>query len=163
MNMMLVGELPGDELYKGDLSKVISKCIELDPDKRFQNVGELKDELLKKQRKYHRKKEKYSSSKLPGFRSNNIFFKIIAFLWYSLLTMIILGFFGVEAFSSDRISDIVLGTFFLLVTFLYGNFKNIKSKLPLLNSKNILIRILAHFLYGLLLFIIAGMFLPREV
>lgn len=42
MNVMLTGEHPTNKLYKGNLTKVIEKCIQLDPEKRYQNVEELK-------------------------------------------------------------------------------------------------------------------------
>ena len=42
MNVMLTGEHPTNKLYKGKLRKVIEKCIQLDPQKRYKNVEELK-------------------------------------------------------------------------------------------------------------------------
>ena len=45
MNVMLTGEHPSDRLYKGKLTKVIEKCIQLDPEKRYQSVKELKKHL----------------------------------------------------------------------------------------------------------------------
>ena len=46
MNVMLTGEHPSKQLYKGKLSKVIEKCINIDPNKRFANVNELAKELM---------------------------------------------------------------------------------------------------------------------
>lgn len=45
MNVMLTGEHPSKQLYKGKLSKVIKKCINIDPNKRFTNVQELYKKL----------------------------------------------------------------------------------------------------------------------
>lgn len=45
MNVMLTGEHPTNKLYKGKLTKVIEKCIQLDPEKRYQNAEELKKSL----------------------------------------------------------------------------------------------------------------------
>ena len=42
MNVMLTGEHPSKKLYAGKLSKIIDKCIQLDPKKRYQTVAELK-------------------------------------------------------------------------------------------------------------------------
>lgn len=42
MNVMLTGEHPSKKLYKGKLSKIINKCIQLDPQKRYQTAVELK-------------------------------------------------------------------------------------------------------------------------
>lgn len=45
MNVMLTGEHPSKHLYNGRLTKVIEKCINIDPNKRFSNVRELYKEL----------------------------------------------------------------------------------------------------------------------
>lgn len=45
MNVMLTGEPPERKLYNGRLRKVILKCIQTVPDKRYQNVIELKKSL----------------------------------------------------------------------------------------------------------------------
>lgn len=45
MNVMLTGEHPSKKLYKGKLSKIINKCIQLDPQKRYQTAAELKKSL----------------------------------------------------------------------------------------------------------------------
>lgn len=45
MNVMLTGEHPSKSLYKGKFSKVIEKCINLDPNKRYPNITELTVEL----------------------------------------------------------------------------------------------------------------------
>lgn len=45
MNVMLTGEHPSKKMYKGKLSKIIEKCIQLDPDKRYSSAQELKKYL----------------------------------------------------------------------------------------------------------------------
>jgi len=45
MNVMLTGEYPSKLFYQGRLEKVIEKCTQLDPNKRYQNVAELKHNL----------------------------------------------------------------------------------------------------------------------
>lgn len=160
MNMMLVGKLPIEELHKGDLSKIISKCIEIDPNKRYQDVNELKNELLKKEKKYNKGNKQINnndlSSRLPGFRSGNRLLKIPGLLWYGFLIMISLGFLSEEGLSKDRRTDIIFTTFFFILTLFYGNYKNIRSKLPMIRSKNILIRIIGYILYSFLLFMALG-------
>ncbi|MBQ2643263.1 MAG: protein kinase [Eubacterium sp.] len=42
MNVMLTGDHPSKNMYKGKLKKVIKKCINTNPDDRFQNVEDLK-------------------------------------------------------------------------------------------------------------------------
>ena len=45
MNVMLTGEHPSQKIYKGKLSKIIEKCIQIDPKKRYRNAEELKKSL----------------------------------------------------------------------------------------------------------------------
>lgn len=45
VNVMLTGEHPGKNIYKGKLGKIIKKATSIDPKKRFQSVNELKKYL----------------------------------------------------------------------------------------------------------------------
>lgn len=45
INVMLTGDHPSKNLYKGRLSGVIEKCINVDPNKRFSNISELYNRL----------------------------------------------------------------------------------------------------------------------
>ena len=45
MNVMLTGEHPSKKMYKGKLAKIVEKCIQIDPDKRYSNTQELKNYL----------------------------------------------------------------------------------------------------------------------
>ncbi|MCL2425067.1 MAG: serine/threonine protein kinase [Oscillospiraceae bacterium] len=47
MNVMLTKEYPSKLFYQGRLTKTIDKCTQLDPNKRYQNVTELKNDLPK--------------------------------------------------------------------------------------------------------------------
>lgn len=46
MNVMLTGDYPTRKLYKGKLSKVISKCIQVAPENRYSSAEELKRALI---------------------------------------------------------------------------------------------------------------------
>lgn len=45
MNVMLTGQHPQNKMYKGKLSSVIEKAVNLDPKKRYENVFKLKKNL----------------------------------------------------------------------------------------------------------------------
>jgi serine/threonine protein kinase len=45
INVMLVGSHPSKELYRGKLSKIIKKCTQVDPNKRYRNVLDLAGEI----------------------------------------------------------------------------------------------------------------------
>lgn len=47
MNVMLTGKPPSVQLHNGKLRKIIEKCIQVSPDKRFQTAEELKRSLEK--------------------------------------------------------------------------------------------------------------------
>ena len=47
MNVMLTKEYPSKLFYQGRLAKIIDKCTQLDPNKRYQNVIDLKNDLPK--------------------------------------------------------------------------------------------------------------------
>jgi len=47
MNVMLTGEYPSKLFYQGRLAKIIEKCTQLDPNKRYQDIAELKHDLQK--------------------------------------------------------------------------------------------------------------------
>ncbi len=46
MNVLLTGKLPTVQLYGGDMGKVIEKCIQVNPDRRYQTAEELKKALI---------------------------------------------------------------------------------------------------------------------
>ncbi len=51
MNVLLTGKTPTSQLYNGELGKVIEKCIQVNPDKRYQSAEELKKALKGKMNK----------------------------------------------------------------------------------------------------------------
>lgn len=46
MNYLLTGKYPSEELYSGGLTPVIQKCMQFDPDKRYQSAAELEADIL---------------------------------------------------------------------------------------------------------------------
>lgn len=161
VNMLLTGELPKDGIYKGSLSNIISKCIKMDPNERFQTVGELREELLtySDNREVTNKTTRSTKTSLPGLRSEKRSSKILGLLWYGLLVLIGLGFFIEELTLETRTDDFVIALLLFALTLFFGNYKNVKAKLPLLSSKSILLRIMGYIIYPLLLVILAGTFL----
>lgn len=45
LNEMLTGKLPGEERYQGQIGRVIRKCTELDPRRRYRNIRQLRRKL----------------------------------------------------------------------------------------------------------------------
>lgn len=53
MNVMLTGKAPVSQLYNGNLGRIIEKCIQVNPDKRYQTAEQLKKALTGKKEKKH--------------------------------------------------------------------------------------------------------------
>src|SRR5699024_8756213 len=150
MNMILVGKFPLDCLYEGDLSHVISTCIKVDPEHRFQNVNEIKKGILnKKSTKGKTAKLNKYKLPLPGFKSGKLSFKIISTLWYLFLFLAFIGQLSEDTSFESRVGDVALSLFLFVLTLLYGNFNNIKSKLPLIKSDQLSVKIIGYAIYTL--------------
>lgn len=161
INVMLTGNLPIDGLAKGKLSNIISKCVKLDPDKRFQNVKEVKNALLKLTPSISQvKTSNYNNLKLPGFRSGKKLYKIIASLWYGFFILAAFGFFVEDPSLEGRLTDFLISIFFIAITLLLGNFNNLRAKLPLLKSNVIVIQIAGYGIYLFLMLFVLGALLP---
>lgn len=101
MNVLLTGHFPGEQIYKGTpFEQIIQKCINIDPDKRFQTVMELRGALgvsvdlipsiLGSNDNRANDKEKYSGCKLtgvPGFRTGVLWKNIVASVGYGFMVL----------------------------------------------------------------------------
>lgn len=162
MNMMLTGKFPIVDLHKGRLSNIIAKCTKFDPDKRFQSVKELKQALMKVSNRPSSQNNTltYTNNRFPGFRSDRISFKILGVTWYGILVLTAFGFFTEDLTHENRSEDIVITIFLFMVTLLLGNYKNLKSRLPLLSSKKFIVQLMGYGVYLLIMLFLVGTLLP---
>lgn len=90
LNVLLTGKLPNEKMYQGALTAVIEQCIEIDENKRFDSVEELK--MVLQGKKINKRR---TFQPLPGFRSRHVFPKIITvfffIIWFLLLLIYING------------------------------------------------------------------------
>lgn len=130
MNYMLTGKFPNQELASGELRKVIIRCTHLDESKRFDSVLQLKDAVNKKG-------IRYAYSKLPGFRTNRLYKKFIATLYYLFDIFFIVDFcILTDGDIKERFENIWLAIFlFTVPVFLVCNFNNYIDKLAKNSSK----------------------------
>jgi len=56
----------------------------------------------------------------------------------------------IEPMSEERILSLRFSIFLLFLTLLYGNYKNMKDRLPMLRSPKLLVRILGYIIYTFL-------------
>lgn len=153
MNYMLTGKFPFEERYNGELSPVISKCIEVDEMKRYSSVNQLKSALNKN-------KLMYGIYAVPGFRSNKLYKKMIAVIYYAFAVFMCfavgydeqLNFLGFK----NAVCWFAVGLFVLIIpVFLLFNYCNWSDRLFKNSSRQnkLIIRIFAV----LLCFVIAYM------
>lgn len=102
INYIFTGDLPSVKPYKNNerLRRIINKCTEINPDQRFRDVCEVKNELLTAfGREYKNSNQKKSFAgaidlmltDLPGFRTHSRIPKLIAAALYFLAITFIIG------------------------------------------------------------------------
>lgn len=86
MHVMLTGQLPGQQIYWQGMpfGAVIQRCLELDPNQRFQKIGQLQEQLEQAVPVQKDKKE-YKGCKVagvPGFRTGVLWKNVVACCGY---------------------------------------------------------------------------------
>lgn len=105
INYVYTGDLPAFKPYNDNkrTADIIHKCTELDPDRRFSDVSEVKDELLRALGRENEIKDTKAAgftgllelmlTDLPGFRPHSKMPKLIAVLLYFLAILFISAMF----------------------------------------------------------------------
>ncbi|MEG0855351.1 MAG: serine/threonine-protein kinase [Terrisporobacter sp.] len=170
MNVLTTGKHIKEELNKSLLKDIIKKCTHISANERYENVLALKQELevliydenkiiniknevrnnqfIDKDYVHHKSVLK----QIPGFRSGNLFYMLLASLWYLFL---VVGLFVGNNFN-EFIENITLVIMLLLILFICTNFLNIQKKLPIIRSEKKYFKIFGCVLYSLILLLIAG-------
>lgn len=165
MNYMATQKFPYDEKASGRLSSIVSKCLALEPEKRYQDVEELKRDILFTFFQENVEKKKQTGSKsycIPGFRSNILWKKIVAVCGYTVITYF--------AFSMEIISETVELTnwmlkieqtiiwisqiFFVMISW---NYRGWREQLPVLKNENKVIKSIGILLLEFILLFIAAL------
>lgn len=143
LNIMMTGKHPIYQTIPGRLSIVVEKCTDVDPERRYQNIKELKQGL-----RHPRRRHEF----LPvGFRSMNPIKMILAMLGYGAWIMM-----AVAITIPDRERDAKAFMFFrgwliaafigtIFIFFNYGGINNIFSKKK--NSRHIAAKIVETFIF----------------
>lgn len=126
LNIMMTGKHPIYQTVPGRLSIVVEKCTDVDPERRYQNIKELRKGL-----KHPRRRHEF----LPvGFRSMSPMKMILATLGYAAWILLV-----IELTTPDRLEDAKAFLFFrgwfiaafigtVFIFFNYGGINNIFSK-----------------------------------
>lgn len=176
MNVLTTGKHTKEIENHGKLKDIIKKCTKISADERYQSVEDLEEDLkelintsykeIKKTYEINKKIDndtktlnintKKSNSLwdiLPGFRSRNKLNMMLAILWYLFL---ITGIVFVDS-TTTFIENILVIGLLLSLFLLYTNFLNIKSKLPMIRSKERYFSIFGYIIYSFILFMIFGL------
>lgn len=172
LNYLILKKYPIEKIVSGELGHIVHKCLEMNPDDRYQNVDELEIALAslypdfkttypKTDKPKHIKSNNYIP---PGFRSHTWWKMLIAVLGYSFVTML--------AFSLKLTSNTINLTGFPLkfeqgiiwltqiaLILLIWNYRGIRDRLPLVNDTRKSIRLIGYLLAEVILLFIGILFL----
>lgn len=123
-------------LLSKDLENIISRCTRLDPKDRFSNYDELIEALAPTNKQ--KKNTNHHKYALVGFRSDKLYIKIFASLWY--LAIVYVGFtMNVDNTTGAMLFFDRLGCSlaFIAMTLFGGNYLNIHEKLSLTKTNKV--------------------------
>ncbi len=131
INYMVTGCLPKYKIANGIFSEIVIKCTQMDENRRFDSVQEIKFAIDKKYGFYK------IIRKIPGFRNDILWHKITA-LFYYLLCLMFLAFSFLPTKSGIRgnIGNIIFVLFGMFApVFIVFDFNNWEEKFPLTKNK----------------------------
>lgn len=150
MNYMSTGELPLNKTVDSPLAKIISICTHIDPNKRYENVSQLQASLKQN-------KAKRFLSEIIGFRSNSIYKKLIASLYYIiwLLSTCLVMFYDIKSIYTSFENLWLFFWMFLVPIATIFNYKGYVQRLKKDTTKidSIVIRTLSTLLVEVIAFI----------
>ncbi|MCQ2463406.1 MAG: serine/threonine protein kinase [Clostridia bacterium] len=112
MNYMKTGCLPAEKTAAGEIGRIIGKCIQMDENKRYNDVMHLKRALC------GGSKFRRVLSYVPGFSQRIVYREILAGIYYLLAADLTLYFFTSGTVDEDGIKPWQLGIFVFILLFL---------------------------------------------
>ena len=147
-NYMLTGKFPVEYITQGQFSSLITKCIELEPSKRYQSIEEILHALGEDSQQVGTTGK--LSWMIPGFRSKVVWKMIVASLGY--IGIVFLSLCSEFAQDNGELYPItiqwinrslLLGTQLLAVLFSF-NYRGISKEFPPYKNRFLVVRILAY-------------------
>lgn len=134
------------ELYKGNRYKrLVLKATHIDPNKRYKNIQSLLNAF----------KYGHMSFSFPGFRSNDPRHILLSIVGYTFLVWLIVGMrFNDYSDTANNVLKILLFAYSLFCIELFSKESELRRKLPLISSDNVLICIIGYFFYLVLFFVV---------
>ena len=177
LNYMILRKFPTEELVSGRLRQIVCKCLEMNPDDRYQTVDELENVLdalyydVKKEKpvtgndtKRDRRNKSYA---LPGFRSHTWWKTLSAILGYVLITMLA---FSLELTTGDtkltgirlRYEQSIIWIMQIAMIFLVWNYRGIRDDLPLVRDNRKSIRMIGYVVAEIILLFVGLLFVAAS-
>lgn len=136
INVMLTGKLPTEEMTNNKkLEKVVQKCIQIDPAKRYHSTEGIRYDLIGRRVMVSQEEKKDDVYVFPGFRSNVRWKKIVGITGYVLMIIYAIGSImqclpNVMAFLLELVSLLLL-----VIAFLVGsNFARWDRRVPIFHK-----------------------------
>ena len=150
-NKMLTGVLPSESRPVGPFQSIISKCLSIDPQDRYQTVSVLRTAI---------EKTGQSSRALPGFRKKSPRNMVLSVIWYLFiccfsLTLQISDEKGIPlAGFTLYLNRAAIVSFLFLWTLYFANYQNFRDKFPFKRKDQLLLNLFR---------IAVGAFLPLAI
>lgn len=159
LNVMLTGHMPREKMYSGErsLQTIIRRCIQVDRNKRYQNVGEIVRELDKSAGGYYIAK---LYEQLPGVRSDLWYCKLAALGGYFTFFLYLFGIIKMCIYDNSLTGMGILELMVVLIfeitipCMLASNIAYYDVKLLHLNHVPPILRILIRFAMAVAAFIV---------
>ncbi|MGN1457426.1 MAG: serine/threonine-protein kinase [Acutalibacteraceae bacterium] len=136
INYMLTGgKLPNEEIYSGKMSKIIKKCTEFNPEKRYKKVDDIARVMQGRTPSDYTIIDRIFDS-LPGLRSPKISVKVFSSFLYMIaigIIYIIYAAFGKNTNAVIYLTENILLLFILPFVF-FSDFLQFQERLPYLRK-----------------------------
>lgn len=153
INILLTGELPTEKRAEGFLGDIVCKCTKLDPDKRYNNVMDLKKSIELKQSNIGIRNIKIFAP--VGFRSLKPINMIVASIIYAFAILIGMSMNLENATTFINIfNKFVFVVVFICMILFFGNYLDIQSKTGVKSINNFFIRNMVMILQGFTILLI---------
>lgn len=170
-NYLLTGKPLGEQKVEGQLGEIIKKCVQIDPENRYQSAEELRLEIrtylhqsigtpkvsgrwihnlwipipkwnIQAWRELHNE-----FWPIPGFRGKNLFVKIGAGIGYLLLTVISANISDGSGWIIDLVNKVGFFVMCLVMIAICCDYGKISRHLPFLGSRRFFTRLFGKFLF----------------
>ena len=157
MNVLLTGDIPQRREPKGRLAPIIKKCCQMEKRKRFRDVKSLKmalDPIAWRESPVTDGKFLQAYA-LPGFRSNNFIYWILALAGYSFIIGMAMEMEYPQEIPAAAQTVYKITTFVCMmgVILFAGNYRGVQEKMPLSRSDHGLVRAVGIVIWCVAIFV----------